>query len=341
MVKKKQSTNVESAAEEFRVIGKNHGKVGAMERLTGVAKYTDDLSLPRMLHAKILRSPHAHARILNIDTSAAEALDGVFGVVVGSEMPTRYGVIPWTPDEQALAADKARYIGDAVAAIEGELAGKGLTPKQKLQKELHKRFLLMAAGNYKEAVQDVEQLEPEHQVFLKKQLYSLQVYANPETSPKDSHRAAAAVDFAREAVESLASVSKLELRNLSFCKQVHGFSRYDPVKVPVFTPTQDVVVYVEVDNFVSKEAEDGEFETGLKASYAIMHNGQKVSSMDLPVSPQRTRSRRRDYYVAYRVYMPDDAANGEYQFVLVMEDTKGNKAGTGKLDFKIQNSSKK
>ncbi|MDP7039399.1 MAG: molybdopterin-dependent oxidoreductase [Myxococcota bacterium] len=117
MVKKKQNRESEPVAEDFRVIGKNHGKVGAMDRLTGVAKYTDDLSLPRMLHAKILRSPHAHARILNIDTSAAEALDGVFGVVVGSEMPTRYGVIPWTPDEQALAADKARYVGDAVAAV--------------------------------------------------------------------------------------------------------------------------------------------------------------------------------------------------------------------------------
>jgi 4-hydroxybenzoyl-CoA reductase alpha subunit len=70
-----------------------------------------------MLHAKILRSPHAHARIRSIDTSRAEALPGVHAVAVGTELPTRYGVIPWTPDETALAVDKVRFIGDEVAAV--------------------------------------------------------------------------------------------------------------------------------------------------------------------------------------------------------------------------------
>ena len=44
-------------------------------------------------------------------------MDGVFSVVTGEEMPTRYCVIPWTPDEQALASDKARYVGDGIAAV--------------------------------------------------------------------------------------------------------------------------------------------------------------------------------------------------------------------------------
>ncbi|MEE2959795.1 MAG: xanthine dehydrogenase family protein molybdopterin-binding subunit [Myxococcota bacterium] len=103
--------------EDFKVIGKRHRKVDCMDRLTGVARYTDDIVLPQMLHAKILRSPHAHAKILTIDTSRAEALDGVYEVVLGDEMPTSYGVIPWTPDEQALATDKVRYVGDALAAV--------------------------------------------------------------------------------------------------------------------------------------------------------------------------------------------------------------------------------
>ncbi|MEQ9501507.1 MAG: xanthine dehydrogenase family protein molybdopterin-binding subunit [Deltaproteobacteria bacterium] len=99
------------------VIGGRHRKVDGNAKATGKAIYADDIQLPGMLHAKILRSPHAHARILRIDTSKAEALPGVKGVVVGAEMPTRYGIIPWTPDEQALAADKARYVGDGVAAV--------------------------------------------------------------------------------------------------------------------------------------------------------------------------------------------------------------------------------
>src|SRR5690606_449443 len=69
------------------------------------------------LHAKILRSPHPHARIVSIDTSAAEAMPGVHAVVTGAEMPTPYGIIPWTRDETALCVDRVRYIGDGVAAV--------------------------------------------------------------------------------------------------------------------------------------------------------------------------------------------------------------------------------
>ncbi|MHC4379688.1 MAG: xanthine dehydrogenase family protein molybdopterin-binding subunit, partial [Planctomycetota bacterium] len=101
----------------FRIVGKENRKVDGMAKATGEAIYTDDIMLPGMLHAKMLRSPHAHARILSVDTSKAEALPGVLGVLVGAELPIRYGVIPWTPDENALAVDKVRFIGDEIAAV--------------------------------------------------------------------------------------------------------------------------------------------------------------------------------------------------------------------------------
>lgn len=101
----------------FRVVGHENRKVDGLAKATGEAVYTDDIQLPGMLHAKTLRSPHAHARIKSIDTAKAEALPGVLGVLVGAEMPIKYGVIPWTPDENALATDKVRFIGDEVAAV--------------------------------------------------------------------------------------------------------------------------------------------------------------------------------------------------------------------------------
>src|SRR5689334_11607755 len=85
--------------------------------MRGVLRYTDDLKLPGMLHAKIKRSPHAHARIRSIDASAALAMPGVHGVVTGKDFPIPYGVIPWTPDENALCVEKALYVGDGVAAV--------------------------------------------------------------------------------------------------------------------------------------------------------------------------------------------------------------------------------
>lgn len=101
----------------FTTIGHPQRKVDGRAKSTGSARYTDDLSLPGMLHAKILRSPHPHARILSIDAAAALALEGVHGVVTGADMPVTFGIIPWTPDEYPLAVDRVRYVGDGVAAV--------------------------------------------------------------------------------------------------------------------------------------------------------------------------------------------------------------------------------
>lgn len=99
------------------VIGRPLRKADGLDKATGAALYTDDMQFPDMLHAKILRSPHAHARIKGIDCSKALALEGVVDVMVGSELPIPYCVIPWTRDETALCTDKTRYIGDGVAAV--------------------------------------------------------------------------------------------------------------------------------------------------------------------------------------------------------------------------------
>src|SRR5437763_11466457 len=98
-------------------IGARFPKQDGVAKADGSGIYADDIALPRMLHAKILRSPHAHARIRGIDLSAAEALPGVVATLVGAELPLKYGVIPWTQDETALAVEKVRHVGDAVACI--------------------------------------------------------------------------------------------------------------------------------------------------------------------------------------------------------------------------------
>jgi 4-hydroxybenzoyl-CoA reductase alpha subunit len=105
---------------QHRVVGQRHRKIDGRAKATGRARYTADLSLPGMLHAKILRSPYASARIRGIDTSAAEVLDGVHGVITGADLPETYGIIVWTRDEHPLCVDRASYVGDGVAAVAAE-----------------------------------------------------------------------------------------------------------------------------------------------------------------------------------------------------------------------------
>jgi len=101
----------------FSIIGKPTAMIDAAEKTTGAGKYTDDLSLPGMLVGKILHSPYPHARIKRIDTSRAEALEGVVAVAVGTDAPNPFGILPVGHDEHALALDKVRYVGDNVACV--------------------------------------------------------------------------------------------------------------------------------------------------------------------------------------------------------------------------------
>ena len=103
--------------DAFHAVGKRARKVEGLAKVTGRAVYADDLTLPRMLFGKLLRSIHAHARILSIDASEALAMPGVHAVITGKDLPEYFGIIPWTQDEQALCEDKARYVGDAIAAV--------------------------------------------------------------------------------------------------------------------------------------------------------------------------------------------------------------------------------
>lgn len=101
----------------FSVIGKPLRKVDAMAKCVGETRYADDLDLPRMTFAKLLRSPLPHARIRGIRTDKAVALEGVYAVITGADLPEKFGIMPSTQDEEALAIEKVRYAGDPVAAI--------------------------------------------------------------------------------------------------------------------------------------------------------------------------------------------------------------------------------
>ena len=108
----------ESVISDYSVVGKRVSRTDSVPKAKGETKYSADLYLPGMLYAKVLRSPYAHARILNIDTSQAEKLPGVRAVITGKDaIPYRWGVFAYTRDMQFLPTDKARFVGQEVAAV--------------------------------------------------------------------------------------------------------------------------------------------------------------------------------------------------------------------------------
>ncbi len=100
-----------------RLIGRPRRRVDGRAKVTGQTRFADDLVLPRMLHCRLLRSSVPHARIVNVDTTRAQAVAGVHLVLTGDTFPIPYGVLPVSHDEHALCRDKVRFVGDPVAAV--------------------------------------------------------------------------------------------------------------------------------------------------------------------------------------------------------------------------------
>lgn len=104
--------------DDYSVIGHTMPRVDAKLKVTGQAKYAADIELPGMLWGKVKRSPYAHARILNIDTSRAERLLGVKAVTTGKDFGDfKWGWMGNTRDEEPLAVSKVRYLYEGVAAV--------------------------------------------------------------------------------------------------------------------------------------------------------------------------------------------------------------------------------
>ena len=104
------------AQKEFSVVGKRIPRIDAYERVTGQAQYTGDIQLPGMLYARVLRSPHPHAKIVSIDTSKAEKLPGVKAVIHHGNAQ-----VPWSSGGHThprfIFNNPVRFVGDAVAAV--------------------------------------------------------------------------------------------------------------------------------------------------------------------------------------------------------------------------------
>ncbi|MEI8130890.1 MAG: molybdopterin cofactor-binding domain-containing protein [Leptolinea sp.] len=110
--------------ETFKIIGKNHHRKDGIARVTGSEQYSVDISLPHMLHGRILSSPYAPARIKSIDTSEAEKMGAI--VITFADIPKiRYNerliTVPWALHrDRYILADKVRRMGEAVAAVAAE-----------------------------------------------------------------------------------------------------------------------------------------------------------------------------------------------------------------------------
>lgn len=144
---------------EHRVIGGAGRRVDVTDKVTGRARYADDLVLPRLLHCKILRSRVPHAELVRVDASPALELPGVVAAITGKELPIAYGILPVSQDEHALCSDRVRFVGDPIAAVAAESEETASAALARIAVELRP---LDAVGSIEEALARAEPRLHEH-----------------------------------------------------------------------------------------------------------------------------------------------------------------------------------
>lgn len=246
---------------------------------------------------------------------------------------TQVSMRDW-PDEDIDWEDAVRT---AIRGIESEITNTG-NPERKSLLEKNSRLLSLTVGDINSAMEPVQGVDKHVQQYLQHSMQAWNDITDPDGHPESRKRATLALHSQRKATQHLAATSDLQVTQATFCTAVESFGDITEFSEFRFQPGQEVLLYFEVDNFVSLKIPDGEnLETHLRGSYKIVDaaTGHPVEEQSLKEDRHVSRIPRRDYFMVYRIWMPKTIAPGKYSMRLSVEDVNGRKFGEADIDFRI------
>jgi len=249
-----------------------------------------------------------------------------------------------SPEEPAVRIERAR--GEFIAALEAEIRrrrSENLKDEALPKLEQDLRLAYLTAGRLDDAVSAVESLDGPQRGGFKHVMFGLGVWLSPDEARRAPLRTAKVLESFREATKELAATSKLTIPKLCFCERVDCFGSYSEFPRNEFQPKQQVILYTEIENFTAEHKLPAGYETELQGSYQIFDaSGQIVAERELPLDKEVCRNLRHDYFLAYRIYLPDSISPGNYRLELTIEDLKargkylGRKLGEGMIEFAVR-----
>jgi hypothetical protein len=245
------------------------------------------------------------------------------------------------PDTQMAATDEnwQQLVQKAIADLDKRVS-RSPTTTAEVHQHVSLRMLQLLAGDTENALEPIPHISPTEQDYWSRQLFALATYLDHHSQPDDKRRASASVTHLEEAVSNMRELGSLALRNLSFCKNVYGYGAFDTYDADVFTPGQQVSLYVEVENYHSTSTDKG-FTTSLGTTYEVLDDyGKRVASGDFPDVNDCCRSRRRDFHIQLGLTLPQTMTPGRYQLQLVVKDRQSDKIGNAKAPFEIRGGKK-
>ena len=224
--------------------------------------------------------------------------------------------------------------------------GPGTTPEQNrkyVRNQVNLRLLSLIGERPETALEPIPGIDNDEKEFLQNLVWAQVNYFDTSSMPESRKRATATIEQLDAAIRSLQPRADLRLRHLALCRQIQKFGDYDPFERNAFSPGQDVLLYVEIENFASRPTGDGRLETLLKSVITIREatpgdqgDGKIVHQIPIGATPDICRTTRRDYFHNYKFKFPRTLPLGRYMLRLTLTDLHGNKQAGESLRFVLR-----
>jgi len=256
-------------------------------------------------------------------TSSPETAADAQTVSAHAQIVPRSGeVVGWT-----------ELVGDAAGLLEQQLVGPAQNEND-VREHAVLRLMYLLLDRPEDALRPIDGISAAQQDFWTAEMYGLAEYLDHEGNPDAERRAAAARHHLLQATSKLGELSALRVRNLAFCDRVTSYGIYNQFETNEFEAQQRVLLYAEVENFKSKETDEG-YVTSLRSSYEIFDSrNQRIAEHDFSTTEETCLNPRRDFFMRYFVTLPKEIySGGRYTLKLTIEDTIGHKIGQADIEF--------
>ncbi|MCY2984449.1 MAG: hypothetical protein NTY15_12555 [Planctomycetota bacterium] len=207
----------------------------------------------------------------------------------------------------------------------------------RLSQEVTLRMLYVSQRRLEDATRKMDSLSNEENEYFQYQMQALYEASNPDAMPVRSRHWSLVMDSQRNATNKLAAVSNLEVKSVAFCTEVERYGSITKFPRYQFQADQELLLYCEIENVAASKVSKEGFESQLQGSYEIIDSqGRKIADQLLPMEPEICQNHRRDYFIVYKIYVPQQIAPGNYQLRLTVEDMKAHKFGQSQLDFQVK-----
>ena len=311
----------------------NKSTVASSSQKTGTPKTGTPKAGNVVSHAsdRPVTSPNVHSGKKSTptvrQTSQTES-QGTNPILGSSPNPS---VVPWQNELEQLIARVETELGQSKSD------SAGTDQDYDLKKQVHLRLLYLMAQRQEEAISAIPDVPSSQQEYWQQMVWAMSNSLDTTQFPDPDQRAIHTVGPLAAALRQVREQAGLSIKNMAFCRKISYFGNYERFPRNDFTAGHEVLLYTEIENFVSAPTGDGEYRTSLKSLIEIADSqGRTVWTKGFPSTEDFCRNPRRDYFHNYQFYIPEDLSTGAYTLKLTIVDELGKKKGTNSLNFVLK-----